>query len=71
MEHFKKEEVLARPELKMDNTIESKYLRYEGEYPDNCFAGSDGYDYVPVLYRAQPHKIKVIIKIGHGGSDER
>ena len=67
MEHFKKEEVLARPELIIDNTIEIKHLRYEGEYPLNRFEGSDGYDYVPVIFKAQPHKLRVSIKVGKRG----
>ena len=63
MEHFKKEEVLAREELPMDREVDPKHFRYEGEYPTNQFWGSDGFCYVPVIYKAQPRKLRVRIKV--------
>jgi len=67
MEHFKKEEVLDRPELPMDKDIDPKHFRYEGEYPKNQFWGSDARCYVPVIYKAQAYKLRVRIK--RGGSE--
>ena len=64
MDHFKKEEVLDRPELTMDDDIDPKHFRNEGEYPQTQFWGSDGRCYVPVIYKAQPYKLWVRIKSG-------
>lgn len=59
MRQFPAEEVLKRPELIMDRSVEEKYLVYLGEWPNNSATDDDGNRYVPVLYKSQPRKVLV------------
>jgi hypothetical protein len=51
VETFTKDDVLNRLELPMDEDIDPKYFKMEGDYPNVQFWGSDGRCYVPVRYK--------------------
>ena len=58
---YTKDDVLKRRELDI-NDINPRHFKYQGTHPDNQFwHGSDCF--VPVLYKSQPFKLKVRIKV--------
>lgn len=63
METFDKDEVLKRKILEFDDDFDHKYFRTQGIYPDIQFwCPVDGKCYAPVLYKAQPRRIRLNIK---------
>ena len=62
-----KDDVLGRDELDMELVLSKPMEKYtnsfkqEGEHPDNQY-WHGGVCYVPVTYRAQPFKLRVVIR---------
>lgn len=58
---LRKEDVLTRQELDMNDSIDVKHFRTEGEHPNNQFWHGEKC-YIPVIYKAKPYKLRVRVK---------